>query len=121
MKTFLLTCVACFGLAMSVFSQKAVMTDGKVELVKSKTSGTYNFTFPDDTDTEEIKTVAGYYTEYFTVNYEEDSKKAEIVLVENTEINRRIITRFLSSSNIETVVVDGAKFTIDQFLETYLL
>jgi hypothetical protein len=120
MKNLFLIMVAFLGFSFASVAQKAVFTEGKAELINSKKSGNYSFTFPEDTDAEELKTFASYYTDYFTVSYDEDSKKVELVMVENTEINRRIITRFLGSSGIETVVVGDSKLTLDDFFGTYL-
>ena len=120
MKNLFLIMVAFLGFSIASVAQKAVFTEGKVELVNSKKSGNYNFTFPEDTDAEELKIAAGYYEAYFTVTYDDDSKVANLVMVENTEINRRIINRFLGSNGIETVVVGDAKLTLDEFFGSYL-
>lgn len=93
---------------------------GKSELTASKTTGVYTFTMPDGITKEEIEKNAKYYTHYFTVAFDENSRVATVNMVSNQSKNRIIIARFLTACGLRYVDVDKSMVSIDDFIKSYL-
>ncbi|MFM7661499.1 MAG: hypothetical protein ACKO6A_02420 [Bacteroidota bacterium] len=111
------------ALALTSYSQENV-TIGKSqtvsELAQSKNNGVYTFYFPTSITKEKIMAAAKYYPDYFSYTINEKENSVKIQLVENTEINRRIITRFLVSVGLQKIEVDKNELLIHEFFESYL-
>lgn len=123
MKKLFFTLIALVGFATIGFSQEQetiANSQGKTELVNSKVSGLYNFTMPSNVTDEMVAKNSTYYTEYFTVAFDNKSKNAKITMVDNSEQSRYVIPRFLSSCGVRTIDVDGDNLDIQTFSETYL-
>lgn len=110
------------GFATSTIAQESVATTkGKTELVKSKQEGNYEITLPSSVTAEDVAKNSKYYVYYFTVNFDDASKVAKIAMVENDSRNRSIIMRFLSALNVDGVMVDGNKLSLEEFKNNFLL
>ena len=123
MKKLFFTLVALVGFSAIGFSQEqAIVANslGKTELVNSKASGEYNFIMPANVTDETVAKSSTYYTEYFTVAYDNTSKNVKITMLDDVPQSRIIIPRFLVSCGVEKIEVDGENLDIYTFSETYL-
>lgn len=105
------------------FSQENLVygkSQTKSELTESKKNGIYIFYFHESITKEKIMTAANYYPDYFSYSINEKENSVKVQLVENTEINRRIITRFLVSVGLQKIEVDKNELFIHEFFESYL-
>lgn len=98
----------------TAFAQKAT------ELLSSKESGKYLFVMPADLTEEQVSKSAKYYTHYFTVEFNESSKEANISMVINDDKSRHVIVRFLIACGVQNVTVDGKMYTNEDFFNTYM-
>lgn len=102
------------------YSQKATV-NGNLESIKKEVSeGVFTFVLPESTVEADIKKSAEYYTDYFTVNYNGNSKVAIIKMKENTPSARRVIVRFLLSSDVKSIDFQGKEHSINDFYEKFL-
>lgn len=123
MKKLFSTLIIVLGFAAIGFSQTEAAvanSEGKSALVASKTSGQYTFTLPSTATEESVAKNAAYYTEYFTVAYDDATKVANITMVYNEPQSRIIIARFLSASGAREVEIDGTNYSIGDFIQNYL-
>ena len=56
----------------------------------------------------------------FTIGFDEKSHLATFNMVTNDENSRRVITRFLSANQIQSVVVENKVFTLGDFFDNFL-
>ena len=66
---------------------------------------------------------ANYYTNYFTVApvKSEAGITVKISLVDDSEMARRVVTRFFVSLEIKTINVNGTEVQLDEFIKTYIM
>ncbi|MBW7868091.1 MAG: hypothetical protein H3C31_07195 [Brumimicrobium sp.] len=116
----LLTLIVLVVFTMFGYAQTAKV-GGTEESIKNMIGKNYvEFVFPDEITQETIEKSGKYYTEYFTVEYNKPSKIVKVSLIENTDMARRVITRFLLSCGVRTVEFTGKEFTIMEFYDSYL-
>jgi hypothetical protein len=123
MNKIFLTAVLFLGLSITAFGQektKTALTKGKAEILKGKESGSFSFTLPSGTATSTVEQNAKAYTMYFKVNFNESTHEAAITMVHNDEKSRHVICRFLMSSGMEKVNIDGKDLTVEEFFINYL-
>ncbi len=123
MNKLLLTAVLFLGLTFSLSAQdksKNASVHTKAEVLQSKMSGIYLFTMPQGTTEATVKQSANYYTNYFTVSFDASSHVAKITMLNNDEKSRHIICRFLISSGVDKVTMEGSEFTVDEFYNAYI-
>lgn len=123
MKKLFYTLLLLIGFASVAYSQdraSVTATQGNEALVASKASGKYSFVLPESVTEETVKRSTGYYTSYFTVDYDKTSRTARISLVNDEPESRIVIARFLSSCGTIHVDVDGSQLTINDFIVQYL-
>lgn len=119
MKTIMFTLVALLFSAFS-FAQTVTYKGSGEDVKKGIEKGEFVFVFGADASAEEINKNANYYTDYFTVSFSDATKTAIITMVDNSEMGRRVITRFLLSNGIKSVAIDGKEHTLNDFYDTYL-
>lgn len=102
------------------FAQTAKVEGDKALLEEKLSNNIVEFIMPSETTSEDVSKSAQYYTEYFTVEYDDDSKVAKIVLVNEDPIAKRVITRFLLSTGVRTINFSGEDHTIMGFYSTFL-
>jgi capsule polysaccharide export protein KpsE/RkpR len=122
MKKIIYTLFVLIGLSSFGFAQEAneiAQTGSKTEIVNSKVSGVYQFTLAHQTP-EGIEKSAEYYTNYFSVAFDEASKVATITMVTNDEKSRPVIIRFLTSAGIRYINMDGTVISNNEFMVEYL-
>lgn len=118
MKKILFALALVFGAFTANAQLKASTT--AVSLQEGMSTMNYSFTMPNEASEEQINKVKDYYKNYFTVAYDSKSHVAKIHLTENKEMNRKVIQRFLMSSGVQTVTVDGKDMTVPNMYEQYL-
>jgi hypothetical protein len=96
------------------------LSNGKEALLKSKVSGEFEFKFGSDRTKESVDKGASYYTQYFTVDFNEGTDVAKIKLIENTPSARMVVARFLSYNQVRKVKVDSEELSISDFIDLYL-
>lgn len=105
------------------FAQEAeniAKSNGKTELVNSKTTGEYQFHFVTERTKESVEKAASYYTSNFTVDFDEASNTATINMIENDVTSRTIVARFLAVNQVRFVEIDGTNVDMSVFIESYL-
>lgn len=117
--------IAIFSILTTLgFSQEAGYLQAKTEsesvLQKSKSSGLYEFQFPTSLDKATVEKNAAFYTDYFSVQFDDKTKIAKLKMNENNEINRRVILRFLLSNNIKEINLDGKIESVEVFYKNHL-
>lgn len=123
MNNIFLTAVLFLGLSITAIGQeksKTALTKGKTEILKGKESGNFSFILPKGTTTANVEQNAKSYLMYFKVNFNESTGEANITMVTNDEKSRHVICRFLISSSIEKINVDGKDMMIEEFFTSYL-
>ena len=123
MKTICLAILAIFSISTVTFAQETsvfAVAQSSKDLAASKQSGSYTFTLPVGLSQDQVAKNALYYDVYFTVEYSEKTSEAKINLIENNEISRRIITRFLLVNGAQSVKLDGKIQSMDVFFTNYL-
>ncbi len=122
MKNIIYSLFVVLGFSSISFTQEKseiALSQGKQELVNSKTSGVYEFTLTDQTS-EGVNKAANYYTHYFTVAFDQNSGVATLTMVENNERSRAVIMRFLTASGARYVDIDGSVISLNEFMVDFL-
>jgi hypothetical protein len=119
MKTIIITLVALVFSAFS-FAQTVSYKGSGEDVKKGVEKGEFVFVFDAGASAEEINKNANYYTDYFNVAFNDETKTAIITMVDNSEMGRRVITRFLLSNGIKSVALDGQEHTLNDFYDKYL-
>lgn len=109
--------VFIFGLS---FAQIASVSGDEATIAKQVETGSFEIQMPESTSAEDINKSAEYYVDYFTVEYDADSKVAKINMVDNTASSRRVINRLLLSNGVRTIDFNGEEFSINEFYDKYL-
>lgn len=116
------TLILFVGFTTMSFAQEANeigITEGKVKLATSKEDGSYAFTFSGKT-ADEIESSASYYTNYFTVTFNESTQLVKITMKENDTRSRSVITRFLVASGVRYMNIEGKIVPVSDFMANYL-
>ena len=123
MKIFYLIVVLFIGLSITAHSQNSpnlAFVKSKSEILKSKENGSYIFTLPKGTTKEKVEQSAKYYTIYFNVIFDEKTLEAKINMITNDEKVRHVICRFLVSTDVEIINMEGQEFVIEEFYKQYM-
>lgn len=92
----------------------------KTSLSEGKSSGKIEITLPESVTKESVEEYGKYYTKMFTINFDEESQLATFIMVTNDSNSRRVIARFLSANQIQSVVVENKEFSLNDFFENFL-
>jgi len=114
----LMVCMTSLTYAQEV--ENVVKSNGKRELVKSKTTGEYQFFFDSERTKESVEKAASYYVSNFTVNFDPEANKVTLKMVENNVTSRTKVARFLAVNQIMFIEIDGATIGLSEFTESYL-
>ena len=115
--------VAGLMMTFAVSAQSGVtFTDANADYNKTTTQ-TFHFDFSSNYTADQIKEGSQYYLDYFTVTVtEKDGGHAvEIKLVEDTEMSRRVVTRFFVTLGVENIGVNGTNMDVHEFVTQYIL
>jgi len=83
-------------------------------------SGKIEVTLPSQLSSEDVANYAKYYEPFFFVDFNSKNHVATFQMVSNTADSRRVILRFLSANQIQTVVVDGKSHQLQDFYQNFL-
>lgn len=111
-------------LGSAVYGQDATNTanvKSATEFQAGKKSGTYAFELPATVTTETVKKSASYYTQFFTVDFNEKTRKAVITMIQNDEQAKHVIVRFMISNGINSISMNGTVYTVDDFWKKHIL
>lgn len=114
------TIIALVIFTMGAYAQVAEVKGDETTTAEMLTNDYFEFVFPAEIKEDKIEGAAKYYTEYFNVAYNSDNKVVKISFVENTDMARRVVTRFLLSSGIRTVDFNGQTYTIMEFYDAIM-
>lgn len=123
MRKIFLSLFVLFSLTSFSFAQEAellVDSKGKSALIESKTTGEFEFKFETKKSKESIEKASSFYTQHFTVDYNEETGIVKINMINNTPESRIIVSRFLSYSQVRFVKVDNENLNMTDFIEMYL-
>lgn len=83
----------------------------------------FHFSFDNSYAEEDLKSHATYYTDYFTaeITAEEGGHQVTFTLVEDTDMARRVISRYFVSLNVPEIMADGTSHPVDVFFQTYIM
>lgn len=118
-KLLIIICALVLGVNFS-FSQETAKVKNATELTSLKDKGVCEITLPSNMTKDAVETNGKYYTHYFTIVFDEASKKATFTMVENNERSRSVIVRFLAACNVDQVDVAGTMVTRDDLFVKYL-
>ena len=114
-----------FGLMLSAmtFAQSHVTFNDAADSYDKTATTAFHFTFDSSFNVDDLNTTATYYTDYFTVatTSEESGTAVTITLKQDDEMSRRVITRFMVSSKVMHIGVNGEDLSVDEFMGTYIM
>lgn len=84
---------------------------------ESKTSGEFKFIFPKETKKETLEKNAAFYTQYFTMQFDEAKHVVTLKMLTNDSKSRQIINRFMISNKITQIEMDGVLYKVDEFYQ----
>jgi len=123
MKKLISTIAFVLGIVALSFAQDATNTaisEGADALAKSKTSGVYNYVLPEGTTQDEVQKSASYYKEYFTVDYDNNTRKVTVNITGDEGSSRQVMLRLLSSVGALYVDVDGEVEQLNVHYTSYI-
>jgi hypothetical protein len=109
--------------ANTLFSQEdsgIATVNTKAEALALKTTGKLKIKMPSVSSKEDVVKSASYYVHNFLVDFDNESKIAEVIMVTNDSRNRQIIVRFLSACAIQQINIEGELIELSPFYESYL-
>ena len=113
------------GLLLSVFTlaQHGVTFDDATPEYNKASANSFNFTMADHFSLEDINKTASYYESYFTVSTSavEGGNNVILTLNEDTDMARRVITRFFVSLEVKDINVNGQHVELNQFITDYIM
>lgn len=90
------------------------------EFENNLSQNSLSITFPSIADATKITSTSDFYTDYFTVQYNETTRVAKLHFLNNENISRLVTVRFLFSNNINFVNFNGNTYENTTFFEQYL-
>jgi hypothetical protein len=90
------------------------------EVKEGKNTGLFTFIYPDGIAADVVEDASQYYVQYFTVQYDATTSTAIISMITNDSMSRRIITRFLTASGMQHVLVGEKLYDTQEFYNNFL-
>jgi hypothetical protein len=117
------------GLAFSLmltamaFAQSGITFNDAQDGYDKAATTVFHFTFDSSFNTDNLNTTGTYYTDYFTVEAtaENNGSNVVITLIQNDEMSRKVIMRYMVTNKVESVEVNGESLTLDEFMGTYIM
>jgi hypothetical protein len=120
-KLFVLT-IMIIGFNAISFAQEinqAKFTMSGAELKTALNNGEVSFFFNKNIDAEAVKNSTAYYTQYFSVVYDNKTGKSTLKLTED-DMSKMVISRYMMSNGISEVLIDGKTISVQDFMAEYL-
>jgi hypothetical protein len=102
------------------FGQDVANFGTSTTIIQGKQVGKFEVKLPSRVTNEDVSNYAQYYTNYFTVTYNNKTNIASIQMVNNDSQTRRIIIRFLAANQISLVSVDNTPYDLNTFYDNFL-
>jgi hypothetical protein len=115
--------LAIIGFTAMSFSQESTNTAQALDvskLILSKHSGQYLFIFPAKITSEEVERNALNYKNMFSVIFNAATHELKINMVENTQMNRKVMMRMMLSCGIQYIVINDEEISLYEFEQAYL-
>lgn len=90
------------------------------QLKEGVSSGKIEVILPSHLTPEDVASYAKYYEPFFFVDFNSKNHTATFQMVSNTAESRRVILRFLSANQIQTITVDGRSYQLQDFYQKFL-
>jgi hypothetical protein len=113
-------CILLFSTSLTAQVVNSGSCKSKASLLSGKESGKIQITLPESVVKENVDEYGKYYLKMFTIGFDEKSHLATFNMVTNDENSRRVIIRFLSANQIQSIVVENKIFTLGDFYENFL-
>ena len=114
-----------FGLFLSVmtFAQSHVSFNDANDSYDKAATTEFHFTFDASFTAEDLNKSASFYTDYFAVAVTNEASgfNVTITLVQDDEMSRRVISRYLVSNSVQEIAANGQNLTLDEFMGEYIL
>lgn len=121
MKKFLFAAVFLVSTFISFAQDNSTAVCGtKLALTQEKDAGKIKMKLPASISEEDVRNYASYYEKMFTIDFNNTTHEIVYNMVVNDANNRRVILRFLSANQIQSVIVEGRIYTANDFYENYL-
>lgn len=122
MKKILTILIAAFigGSALAQDAPAKARVESSAKFNAGKSKGTYEFLIPSAT-ADEVKKTSAYYTQYFTVDFDDKTKTAKIKMVKTDEQAKHVIVRFLVANQVKEVSMDGKDYSPEEFFKQHIL
>ena len=113
-------CILLFSTSLTAQDVNSGSCKSKASLLSGKENGKIQITLPESVVKENVEEYGKYYLKMFTIGFDEKSHLATFNMVTNDENSRRVIIRFLSANQIQSIVVENKIFTLGDFYENFL-
>lgn len=123
MKKVVFILVALFMVSAYGHAQQAnqvLIQVGKESIKEKINAGSLELFFNVNKDASDIRTSANWYVSYFNVNYDQKTGRALITFVDQSQMSRKVVERFLISNQITEVVVNGKVMPVQNFMDQFL-
>jgi hypothetical protein len=123
MKKVVFILVALFMVSAYGHAQQAnqvLIQVGKESIKEKINAGSLELFFNVNKDASDIRTSANWYVSYFNVNYDQKTGRAMITFVDQSQMSRKVVERFLISNQITEVVVNGKVMPVQNFMDQFL-
>lgn len=110
---FTLVTLVSFGQDVANFGTSTTVNQGKQ-------TGKFEVKLPARVTPEDVANYSQYYTNFFTVSFNNTTKIASIQMVNNDSQTRRIILRFLTANQISLISVDNTPYDLNTFYDNFL-
>ena len=117
---FCLFCILFFSASLNAQVVGSASCKSKASLLAGKEAGVIEITLPKSVIKENVEEYGSYYVKILTIGFDEKTHLATFNMVTNDENSRRVILRFLSANQIQSVVVENKVFTLGDFYDNFL-
>ena len=93
----------------SVNNLTAGISTGKIELI-----------LPSQLSSEDVASSSKYYEQFFLVEFNAKNHVATFNMVSNIPESRRVILRFLAANQIQSVIIEGKSYPLQDFYQSFL-
>lgn len=115
--------VALFVVAIvgfTSYAQTAKVEGTPATMKENVQQGVFTFEMPSSASSIEIKRTTSYYVDYFTVDFNADTKTVKIKMIDNSPEGRRVVTRFLLSNKVSIIEFNSEEYKITEFYDNFM-
>ena len=110
-------------LSAMTFAQTTVTFNDAGANYDAASTTVFHFTFDASYAEADLNSQASYYADYFTTSIEASGTGHTVTftLVEDTDMARRVISRYFISLDVPSVKADGKDYTVDEFFPAFIM